>query len=191
MRIVGKFSRSPPARSARAPGSWALSGDERWFLVQALPKCERKAQWHLGAQGFRAYLPQIEKTVRHARQLRTVCAPLFPGYLFIMLDLTRDRWLSVRSTVGVARLFTHRDGRPVPVPAGIVEGFIAHSEGELTRLDSGLVKGQQVRILRGPFAALIGRLERLDGTGRVQVLLEMMGTAVPVLLHRSALSPAA
>jgi transcriptional antiterminator RfaH len=179
-------SRSAPS----AQGTPVLSGNERWFLVNALPKCECKAQWHLGAQAFRTYLPQIQKTVRHARQLKTVLTPLFPGYLFVVLDLGRDRWLSVRSTVGVARLFVHTDGRPVPVPFGIVEQLIEHTDDGLTRLDSHLAKGQRVRILTGPFADFVGTLKRLDDVGRVQVLLEMMGTAVPVSLHRSALSPA-
>ena len=109
----------------------------------------------------------------------------------VILDLGRDRWLSVRSTIGVSRLFTRQDGRPVPVPTGIVESLIERSDGKLTRLDAGLVKGQQVRILCGPFADFVGTLERLDDAGRVKVLLEMMGTAVPVTLHRSVLSPAA
>jgi transcription elongation factor/antiterminator RfaH len=168
-----------------------LEANERWFLVHTQPKSERKAELHLGAQGFRTYLPQIDKTVRHARKLNTVRAPLFPGYLFIILDLGRDRWLSVRSTIGVSRLFTTQDGRPVPVPVGIVESLIERSEGSVTRLDIDLAKGQKVRILTGPFAELVGTLERLDGRGRVQVLLELMGTAVPVTLHRMALLPAA
>jgi transcription elongation factor/antiterminator RfaH len=172
-------------------GSPALAGNERWFLAHTQPKGEQRAELHLGAQGFRTYLPQIQKTVRHARQLRTVQAPLFPRYLFVILDLGRDRWLSVRSTIGVSRLFTTQEGRPVPVPSGIVESLIGRSDGELMRLDAGLVAGQQVRILSGPFADLVGTLERLDGAGRVKVLLEMMGTAVPVTLHRSVLSPAA
>jgi transcription elongation factor/antiterminator RfaH len=172
-------------------GSLKLAPGERWFLVNAQPKSERKAELHLGAQGFRTYLPQIQKTIRHARQLKSVRAPLFPRYLFIILDLGRDRWLSVRSTVGVSRLFTAQDGRPVPVPVGIVESLIEQSDGTVTRMDAGLVKGQQVRILSGPFADLVGTLERLDEAGRVQVLLEMMGTSVPVRLHRSVLSPAA
>src|SRR5215813_13932597 len=170
-------------------GSWALAGNERWFLAHTLPKSERKAEWHPGAQGFRTYLPQFQKTIRHARQLKTVQAPLFPRYLFVILDLERDRWLSVRSTVGVSCLFTHRDGRPVPVPVGIVESLIERSDRNLTRLDAGLVKGQRVRLLSGPFADFVGTLERRDGAGRVQVLLELMGTAVPVSLHRSTLSP--
>ena len=168
-----------------------LLANERWFLVHTQPKAERKAQWHLKAQGFCTYLPQICKTVRHARQLRTVQAPVFPRYLFVILDLERDRWLSVRSTVGVSHLIGRQDGRPTPVPTGIVEAMISQSDGESLRLDAGFVKGQRVRILAGPFADFIGKLERLDEAGRVQVLLEMMGTAVPVLLHRSALSPAA
>ena len=172
-------------------GSRALAGNERWFLAHTQPKSERRAELHLGAQGFRTYLPVIEKTVRHARKLKTVQAPLFPSYLFVILDLGRDRWLSVRSTIGVSRLLTTRDGRPVPVPRGIVESLIGRSDGELTRLDAGLVAGQQVRILSGPFADFVGTLERLDGAGRVKVLLGMMGTAVPVSLHRSVLSTAA
>jgi transcriptional antiterminator RfaH len=170
--------------------SQTLVGNERWFLVHTLPKSERKAAWHLGAQGFRSFLPQFEKTTRHARQLRTVRAPLFPRYLFIALDLERDRWLSVRNTVGVSRLFT-QEGRPVAVAVGVVESLIAQSDGNLTRLDTQLIKGQQVRILSGPFADFIGTLERLDEAGRVQVLLELMGTAVPVSLRRLVLAPAA
>jgi transcriptional antiterminator RfaH len=167
-----------------------LNVGERWYLVHALAKSERRAQLHLGAQGFRSYLPQFRKTIRHARQLRTVLSPIFPGYLFVALDLDRDPWLSVRSTVGVSRLYT-QDGRPIPVPAGIVETLIAQTNGTLTRLDAGLVRGQRVRILAGPFADFVGTLERLDPAGRVRVLLEMMGTSVPVALHRTALSPAA
>jgi transcription elongation factor/antiterminator RfaH len=168
----------------------SLAADERWFLVHTLPKSERRAAFHLGAQGFRSYYPRIEKTVRHARQLRTVRAPLFARYLFVILDLARDRWLAVRSTIGVSCLFT-QDGRPVPVPAGIVESLIKQSDGGLTRLDVDLVKGKNVRIISGPFADFVGTLERLDDAGRVQVLIKLMGTAVPVSIHRSVLSPAA
>ncbi len=171
--------------------SLGLGGNERWFLVHTQPKSERKAEMHLGAQGFRTHLPTIQKTIRHARQLRTVRAPLFPRYLFLILDPQRDRWLSVQSTVGVSSLFTC-DNRPIPVPAGIVETLIENTdEANLTLFTCGLVAGQSVRILRGPFADFVGTLERLDETGRVRVLLDMMGTAVPVALRRSAICPAA
>jgi transcription elongation factor/antiterminator RfaH len=178
--MVQSYVKPPPA----------LEGEARWFVAHTLPRSEARAEFHLGAQGFTTYVPHIQKTTRHARQLRTVRTPLFPRYLFLILDPKRDRWLSVRSTVGVSHLITC-DGQPVPVPVGIVESLIARSDGNLTLLDPGLVEGQSVRILSGPFADFVGTLERLDEAGRVRVLLQMMGTAVPVALHRSALSPAA
>jgi transcription elongation factor/antiterminator RfaH len=169
----------------------ALAGSERWYLVHALPHGERRAQLHLGAQGFRTHFPTIEKTIRHARQLRTVRAPLFPRYVFLILDLGRDRWLSVWGTMGVSSLFTSED-RPVPVPEGIVETLIENSdEANMALFSSGLTTGQSVRILSGPFANFVGKLERLDAAGRVRVLLDMMGTAVPVALRRGAICPAA
>jgi hypothetical protein len=84
-------------------GTLALEGNERWFLVHTLPHNERRAELHLGAQGFRTHFPTIEKTIRHARQLRTVRAPLFPRYIFLILDLGRDRWLSVGSPLAFPR----------------------------------------------------------------------------------------
>jgi transcription elongation factor/antiterminator RfaH len=168
----------------------ALTGDERWFLAHTLPRRERQAELHLRAQGFRTYLPKTQKTIRHARQLRTVWAPFFPRYLFVALDLGRDPWLSVRSTIGVSYLVSC-DGRPAPVPVGVVESLIENSDDNLSLLGSDLIKGQPVRILVGPFADLVGTLDKLDENGRVSILLEMMGTAVPVALHRSALAPAA
>jgi transcriptional antiterminator RfaH len=172
-------------------GPSVLGENERWFLVHARAKSELKAESHLRAQGFRTFFPQIRKTIRHARQLRTVRAPLFPRYLFLILNLDRDRWLSVRSTVGVSSLVTVSDGRPIPVPNGIVETLIAQSDDKLARLDAGLVEGQSVRVLSGPFADFLGKLERLNDAGRVRVLLELMGTTVPVSMHRSVLAPAA
>jgi transcriptional antiterminator RfaH len=171
-------------------GRPALVGGERWFLVHTLPKKERRAELHLGAQGFRAFLPHSDKTVRHARQLRTVRSPVFPRYLFVILDLERDRWLSVRSTVGVSSLVT-QNGRPLPVPPGVVESLIERSYSGVLRFDAALVKGQSVRILSGPFTDFVGTLERLDDAGRTRVLLNMMGTSVPVALDRSVLAPAA
>jgi transcription elongation factor/antiterminator RfaH len=168
-----------------------LLPNERWFLVHSLPRGEMRAETHLRMQGFRTYLPRIIKTIRHARKFRTALAPLFPRYLFIALNLDRDRWLSVRSTVGVSCLFTCA-GLPVPAPAGIVEALLEHdANASLISTYGGLNEGQLVRILSGPFADFVGTLDRMDEFGRVRVLLDVMGRAVPIVLCRTSLSPAA
>src|SRR5437773_1823532 len=98
----------------------ALEDGQKWFLAHTAPKSEVRAQFHLGVQGFITFLPSFFKTARHARKMKVVRAPLFPGYVFVGLDLNRDRWLSIRSTVGVCSLVMG-DGRPLSAPPGIVE----------------------------------------------------------------------
>jgi transcription antitermination factor NusG len=164
-----------------------IERNQGWFLARALPSAELQPELHLEAQGFPTHVPQVLRTMCHSRHLRAVRALLFPRYLFIILDLGRDRWLSVRSTIGVSCLL-----RPVPVLAGIVEALMERTdESGLTLFDRELTQGQSARILCGPFADFVGTLERLDAKGRVRVLLKMMGAAVPAALHRSALLPAA
>jgi transcription elongation factor/antiterminator RfaH len=156
-----------------------LKGGERWYLVHTQPHKELLAQRHLGMQGFIAYVPLILKTTRHARQQRIRQAPFFPRYIFVILDLQRDRWLSVRSTLGVSSLLIC-DGLPVPVPKGIVEGLAGRAIEPALRTGHLLKLGQNVRIVSGSFAARVGTLEGLDERGRVQVLLQMMGGFVRV-----------
>ncbi|MDB5594713.1 MAG: hypothetical protein JWM36_1674 [Hyphomicrobiales bacterium] len=178
----------PDARRA-APEAAApvIAGAARWYAVQTLAHRESGAQAQLLRQNFVPFLPQVEKTVRHARKLRTVRAPLFPGYLFVQLDLARDRWRSVNGTFGVSRLVTAND-RPAPVPVGVIEALRAMLDGAgLMKLDDGLRVGQTVQVMVGPFADMLGQLDRLDGAGRVRVLLQLMGGAVPVLVDRTAL----
>jgi transcription elongation factor/antiterminator RfaH len=164
--------------------------ERRWFLVHTRPRCELRACMHMSAQGFETFLPQIDRTTRHARQLRTVRASLFPRYLFTLLDLDIDRWLSIQSTCGVSCLYSS-EGRPVPVPIGVVENLKAHAdEANLSLFGHRLLKGDRVRILRGPFTELIGTLSRLDANGRVRVLLTMMGSGVQISLDRANLQPA-
>lgn len=164
--------------------------ERRWFLVHTQPRGEARARLHLSVQGFEIFLPQIDKTVRHARQLRTVRASLFPRYLFVLLDLDVDRWLAIQSTPGVSFLYTC-EGRPVPVPMGVVESLRARAdEANLSLFGPKLIEGDRVRISRGPFADLIGTLSRLDENGRVRVLLAMMGGDVSVSVSRASLLPA-
>ena len=46
---------------------------------------------------------------------------------------------------------------------------------------------QEKLLLTGPFAQLVGTLDRLDANGRVRVLLETMGGSVPVTIAGDAL----
>ena len=168
-----------------------LSAGERWFVARVLPHRENRAQFNLGRLGFRSFVPRLRRTVRHARRLRDTLQPLFPGYVFIIIDLSKHRWRSVNGTFGVASLIMGSE-QPKPVPPGVIEGLVASCETcGAVRLDDSLEIGQKVRILSGPFAETLCRLAHLDDRGRVRVLLEIMGMEVAAQLDRSAIAPAA
>jgi len=166
----------------------AVSTERRWYVVHTQPHRESCAQSHLADQGFAVFLPRFVKNVRHARQVRTVVAPLFPRYLFVALYPDRQRWRSINGTHGVTSILT-QDDRPCPVPAGVVEALAERCDaGQIMRAPD-LRPGQAVRIVAGPFAEQLGAIERLAGAERVRVLLGLMGCSVAVKLDRSAIMP--
>lgn len=167
-----------------------LATGERWYVVRSLPRQEARAEFQLLRQGFPVFFPRAIKTVRHARKLHMVKSSVFPTYMFVVLDVERDRWRSVNGTSGVASLIM-RGETPQPVPVGVVENLLdLVDEDGMVRLDDNLREGQAVRIVAGPFASAIGVLERLDANGRVRVLLNIMNGKVAADLHRFALEAA-
>lgn len=170
---------------AEADGSGA-----RWYAVNSQVRRELRAQAQLENQGYRTYLPKRLKTVRHARKLSTVPAAFFPRYLFVALDLSCCRWRNINSTFGVSSLVMVGE-LPHPVPSGVVEAMIAATDaGGLLSFEHKLKIGGRVRLLAGPFAEQLGTLERLDDSGRVRVLLEIMGGTIPVQMARDRVTAA-
>lgn len=152
---------------------------------------ESRAQLNLNRLGFRSFVPRLRRTVQHARRLRDTLKPLFPGYIFVTINLSKHRWRSINGTFGVASLIMGAE-QPKPVPPGVVEALVASCENcAVVRLDDGLDIGQKVRILSGPFAETLCRLVHLDDRGRARVLLEIMGMEVAAQLDRSAIASAA
>ena len=177
--------------SVSEPASWLpLAGAEQWYVIRTLAHRERLAVQKFTNQGYRVFLPQLLKTRRHARKVEIVSVPLFPRYLFTILDRTRDRWRSINGTLGVESLLSSA-GEPQAVANGLVESFISAADEDcIVHFDFALHEGQSVKVTAGPFAVLIGRLEQLNSRDRVSVLLELLGGTVKVALPRTFLAPA-
>lgn len=169
----------------------AGSGTRRWYVAHTQPRAENRAVMHLERQGYETFCPRYRKVIRHARKRAVVLMPLFPCYLFLRFDALRHQWRSVNGTRGVARLLTHGD-IPSPVPHGVVEALQDRVGPDgVIDLTPPLRMGQTVQLMDGPFESFVGRLSRLDGAGRVCVLLDVLGRAVSVTMDIEALRPSA
>lgn len=151
-----------------------------WYAAYTNPRTELRAAERLRAQGYDVFMPTMRKTVRHARQTRTIETPLFPRYLFVSLDLSRDRWRSINGTAGVSALVSAND-RPLPLATGLVEALMAaEAAGPHDDRDDLFHVHDPARFRDGPFAELIGHIRSIDAKGRVELLLQLMGRAVAV-----------
>ena len=178
----------PPSMTSDGATRPALGAGQRWYVAMTLPYKEAYAGTNLARQGIRHFLPQHLVTIRHARKLRTALTPIFPRYLFVALDIDRQRWRSVNGTFGVQRLVGEGEA-PSPVPAGVVEALIGSSDprGRWLGPTQSLQAGDPVRMLRGPFAGQLGVLLQLNGAERVQLLFEIVGAPVRVSAPRNAI----
>lgn len=152
-----------------------------WFVVRAKTGAEERAVWHLNNQGFETYLPRYRKQVRHARKTSTVLKPLFPGYVFVNMDLGRQRWRSVNGTMGVISLVQFGD-EPAPLPQAMIDAIRARedAEGAVSVARDDLKKGDRVRVREGAFADYMAILDEVSDDKRVFLMLDLMGREVRV-----------
>jgi transcriptional antiterminator RfaH len=169
-----------------------MSGNSRWYVVYTQAQNEGRAEVNLRRQGFTTYLPRYLRNRRHARKTEAVSRPLFPRYIFVALDLARDRWHSIHSTFGVSRLVLAGE-EPLAVPANVVEEIRAResSEGFVTLgLPAGVGPGSRVRLIDGIFADAKGVLERIADDRRVAILLDLLGREVRVFVPAASVGTA-
>ena len=172
-------------------GLSAAEDQAHWYVVQTQAGKERLAEGQLRNQNFETFCPTRQRMRRIGKRMCATLDPFFPNYLFVRLDIARQRWRSVNGTIGVAHLVGFGSGseaRPAPLPRGLVEHFQALStpEGEM-RFDEALSPGDRVRIVGGPFHALCGILEKGDAKHRVSILLDILSGTRRVDVARDCL----
>ena len=143
-----------------------------WYVISTKTRREQFAQDQLNRRAVETFLPRIMEPGRGT--VTPVVAPLFPSYLFVRIDL-EQQYFHVVWTPGV-RKFVGFGALPCPLEESVVDFLCARvgHEGILRPLPS-FKEGDVVRIKRGPFAGLVGIIERPGcGQGRVRVLMELL-----------------
>jgi transcriptional antiterminator RfaH len=151
-----------------------------WFLAQFKPNSHKIAERNLNQQGFQTFLPMQEQTKRAQGKFLTHIRPLFPGYLFVALDIGQGSWRSVNSTYGVTRLVSFGK-EPTPVPLGLIAQLMLRCDHEGKLLPPKLLKpGDQVTLTKGPFTDFVATIDSIAPDKRIWVLMELMGAPTRV-----------
>jgi transcriptional antiterminator RfaH len=147
----------------------------KWYLAHCRPREEDRALHNLNNQDIDAFYPfvEVQKLRRGRKVLRTEA--LFPGYLFIRVDLEVTSSTTISSTRGIRNLVRF-GSHPCEVPAELVYELMCHCDSdELREKLSDLPKcGDRVRISEGPFAGLEAIYQEADGDTRAILLLTLL-----------------
>ena len=154
---------------------------KEWFILQFKANSHNRAIKNLNRQGYETFLPTYNNTSLKKSRFADTTQPLFPGYMFIKFDRTKSKWHEINNTYGVLRLITFNSILK-SIPNSLVDQLIVRCDqsGELLPVKN-LQKGDQIKILNGPFTDFIASVETLETDHRIWVLMDLMGRKTKIL----------
>ena len=155
------------------------------YAVKVRSRGEDTVARALRDKGHDVLAPAYTAVRRYSDRAKKVSCALFPGYVFVHMDIST--MLSVVSTSGVS--YVVRSGRglePLSDEDSRTVQALCRSESACEPC-AYLQVGQRVVIEEGPFAGLTGVLQKVRDEERVVVAVESLYRAVSVSIGASAL----
>jgi transcriptional antiterminator RfaH len=154
---------------------------KEWFILQFKSNSHHQASKNLNQQGFETFLPLHDTTSRKSSRFVNNSKPLFPGYMFIKFDRAESEWRKINNTYGVSRLITVNSTLK-SIPTRFVDILMKRYDlsGKLLPMKK-LKKGDQVTVLKGPFANFIATVEEYEADHRICILMDLMGRKTKII----------
>jgi len=167
-----------PGTATVDPGHAATAA--RWVVFYTLSRREKDLMRKLRVAGIPFYAPLVKRRLRSpGGRARVSFVPLFPGYVFAVVDDAGRR--AALATNAVARWL------PVPDPAGLVNDL--RSVKRLVDFDRPLTpealieSGQTVRVRGGPLAGIEGVVVKRKGGERLVVAVRFLNQGASIELE--------
>jgi len=114
----------------------------------------------------------------------------YPGYILVEMELDDETWHLIKNIPRVTGFVG--GARPVPLPEEEVDVILQQIEkGPAPMVKSQYEKGENVRIIDGPFSSFVGYVDEVDmDHGRMRVMVSIFGRQTPVELAFSQVEKA-
>ncbi len=166
----------------------------KWYVIHTLSGCENKVmvslEQKIDSLALRDYISKVLIPTEEVAEVRggekkVTTRNLFPGYVFVEMDLNDKTWYLVKNTPGVSG-FVSSGRDPVPLGEKEVENILKAVEEKRSKPTPKVVleKGESVRVIEGPFTNLNGVVEEANPEkGKVKVMVSIFGRSTPVELE--------
>ena len=163
----------------------------RWFAIWTRSRQEKAAASTLESLGVSHFLPLRTEIRQWSDRTKAIETPLFGGYLFVRMNLSKDSKLWVLKTPGVVGFVGNSSG-PLPIPDEQIENI-------RTLLSSGLdysvcpilQEGDRVRVIRGALSGVEGTLLRKNSDAWLVISVEMIKQSITVSVSKYDVEPIA
>lgn len=177
---------------SQAQDTTQTNPNAKWYVVHTYSGHENRVaaalrqrieSEHLEHKIFDILVPTQDKIEIRAGKKEQVKEKIFPGYLLVNMILDDNSWLAVRTTPGVTA-FVGMNNKPRPISDQEVKSIIQFmSQGAAPTFKDVFLVNDTVKIIDGPFADFIGKVESVDKEkGKVRVLVSIFGRETPVEL---------
>ncbi len=157
------------------------SGIERWTVVHTKPRSEKKLADYAQRCGISYYLPQMESKRVYQRRLVAFTKPMFPGYLFSVLDADKKQQLAASGlTAGFIRVPVQEE--LLAELRSIKLSMIPEVEYENTLW---LSEGLKVEIIAGPLKGVCGIVASHEKMHEIRLQVDILRQAVMVRVKPS------
>ena len=166
------------ARSEHDREAIAQSSHLPWFAVRVKSNYEKPVSAMLRGKGFEEFLPTYRARRQWSDRIKVLDLPLFPGYLFCRIDLSKR--LPLLTTPGFLYL-VGKGMTPEPIDETEVMGIQSIVRSGLSALPwPSVVVGQKVRLERGPLRGIEGVVTKIGDQHRIYVNATLLQRSVSV-----------
>jgi transcriptional antiterminator NusG len=165
--------------------------NKRWYIVHTYSGYEEKVKRSLEQRIktmdaedkiFQVVIPTEDEIEIRGGQRRTVTKKIFPGYVLVEMKMDDESWQVVRNTPGITG-FVGGGNKPTPLAEDEVKAILRQMQDGSPQVKVGFRKGENVRVVDGPFTDFIGTVDEINiGKGKVKVLLSLFGRETSVEL---------
>jgi len=158
----------------------------KWFVIQCKANQQQRAETNLCNQGFEIFSPNIpvERIVRRKRVIREEA--MFPGYIFIRLDLDLGDWRALNNTRGVGKIVSF-NGFPSSVSDDLINEL--QQQFDTPKKTAALFNtGDNVQVTVGCFKDIEAIVKAVTPDERVIVLLNILHRPQTLAFHVTQLA---
>jgi transcription antitermination factor NusG len=174
-------------RSVDAESPENMVSLDHWYAVSVRPRHEKLVSRHLEHRGLNCLLPVYRSVRRWRDRRKELDMVLFPGYVFVNLDVRRR--LDVLLAPGVLRFVTFQ-GQPARVPDNEIQALGSSlSLGLRAEPHPYLRRGRKVRVKSGPLVDTEGIMIRRKEGFRLVLSIELIMRSVMLEVDEADVEP--